>query len=112
MLEKIKNLFIWYHYKKTKLLFWIIAAAVFILMILPIRLILFAAVLKMMKKGSKYHANIQDINKVIIIELVRIIIRENNFNNMSLYFKEHFRPYNFRTLEAETFVKTCKDELS
>lgn len=67
MAEKIKNLFIWYHYKKTKLLFSVIAGLLFALIVLPSRIILFVMLLKIMLKGSKYHANIQDINKVIII---------------------------------------------
>lgn len=76
-------------------------------MILPARLILFCIFLKMMIKGAKYHANIQDINKVIIIELVRIIIRENNLSYMSLFFREHFRPFDFSCGETIIFFKTC-----
>lgn len=87
IIEKVKNIFTWYHYQKTRLFFLILAGCVFALLILPVRLILFCVLLKMMLKGAKYHANIQDINKVIIIELIRIIIRENNFSYMSLFFR-------------------------
>lgn len=45
----------------------IIAGLLIALLVLPIRFILFAVILKQMKKGSKYHANVQDINRVIII---------------------------------------------
>lgn len=81
-------------------------------MILPARIILFCLLLKMMLKGSKYHANIQDINKVIIIELVRIIIRENNFSYMNVFFKEHYRPLDFQNGETVIFFKTCNQLIS
>lgn len=45
----------------------IIAGLLIALLVLPIRFILFAVILKQMRKGSKYHANVQDINRVIII---------------------------------------------
>lgn len=57
---------------------------------------MFAVVIRTMRKGVKYHANIQDINRAIVIELVRIIIRENNFNYTALFFREHFRPIDFK----------------
>lgn len=73
---------------------------------------MFGIVIRTMKKGVKYHANIQDINRAIVIELIRIIIRENNFNYTALFFREHFRPIDFKNAETGVFFKTCNDLLS
>lgn len=86
-IEKTKNLFIWYHFKKTQSLFFILLAVAITILVFPFRFIMCALVIKQMFKGSKYHENIQDLNRLIILELIRIIIRENNMHNMGMFFK-------------------------
>ena len=73
-IEKVKNLFMWHHYDKTKFFCMILLGILLVLKMLPLRLVFLVGILRSLKKGVHYHKHTQDINKVITIELVRVII--------------------------------------
>ena len=74
IVEKIKNIFMWYHYEKTQFFLMLIVTAFMITSILPMRIVCLGVLLKVMRKGKKHHQRTQDINRVILIELIRALI--------------------------------------
>lgn len=85
VIEKFKNLFIWYYYQKTKVFFLILVMILVGLLVLPLRFILLIALFRTMKKGEAYHRKTQEINKMIILQLFRVIVEENNLKNFNHY---------------------------
>lgn len=110
--EKIKNIFMWYHYEKTKFLLTILLLAFAVLSILPLRLLCMGLLLRTMRKGMKYHQVTQDINRVIIIELLRTIIDENNYGYVKIFFKDHARNFDASNQETQAFFRKTRDCLS
>lgn len=64
--EKTKNVFIWYHYEKTKLLFLGLLGLLLLFVCIPFRLIAIFLLFNSIKKGLKYHNRVQDINCIVL----------------------------------------------
>jgi hypothetical protein len=62
----VKNLFLWYHHRKTKELLLLVLAVLAVLLFVPVRLILLGALWRMFRKGLNHQLRVREINKVIL----------------------------------------------
>ena len=85
IIEKIKNLFTWYYYEKTKVFFLFLLLALAAFIVLPLRFIMLVGLFKSMGKGKIYHKRTQEFNKIIIYELFKVVINENHLKVMQQY---------------------------
>lgn len=53
-IEKIKNIIVWYHHKKSYLVFVLLLFILIIITFIPVRLILLLIVLKTFQSGRKF----------------------------------------------------------
>ena len=74
MCEKVKNIFSWYHHRKTKELLLLLLAILVVIIFLPIKLMLLIVVFKMFQRGLTHRVRAREMNKVIIFEIFHKII--------------------------------------
>lgn len=108
----MKNLFCWYHHKKTKWLFLVFLTAFFALFFLPLRFLAFLAVVKMCAGGKERYLRVQRQNKDIVMEMMKIVIEEEDLVNMREYLDSPLKIIDKKMGEYNTFEKKIKENLT
>ena len=65
-IEKVKNIFKWYHHKKTRIVYIGLVLFLVIIVFIPIRFILLVVVYKTFKKGQVYYEKTKIYNEKVI----------------------------------------------
>ena len=107
--EKIKNIFMWYHHRKTKELLLLIITILTVLLFIPIRLLALACLFKFFKKGLSHHLRTRELNKVILFEIIHRIIEENGLTEAKAWMLNRNIPYNKNGYEYSNFEKKVKE---
>ena len=74
-IEKVKNLFTWYHYKKSHVFFCLMLLALVIIIFIPIKVILIYMLYKMFKSGKKFSEKTMRHNQTVLKEVFLLCIK-------------------------------------
>ena len=80
--EKVKNIFTWYHHKKTYLVLKIVTLTFLAVTFLPLRYIVLFGLLRMFNRGREYHNKVQRYNSILVNEIFKICVAENGLENI------------------------------
>jgi hypothetical protein len=101
--EKIKNIFLWYHHRKTKEMLIVISILLAVLIFIPIKLILLIGIYKMFRRGLIYRTKVRETNKIILVELFHSILEEHNLQEYKAFLIDRNRPFEKKSLEYAHF---------
>jgi len=65
-IEKVKNIFTWYHYKKSHIVFYMLLLFLIVIIFVPIKVILVYLLYKQFKKGATYSEKTMKHNQAIL----------------------------------------------
>lgn len=86
--EKVKNIFLWYHHRKTKELLFLLLAVLAVIVFVPIKLLLLGAVYKMFRRGLNHRTRTREINKYILMEIFQNLVEEFNLVEIKAFIIE------------------------
>jgi hypothetical protein len=72
--EKVKNLFSWYHHRKTQWLFLLLLASFAACLFLPLRAIALLALTATAINGWHHHSRLCMRNQFVVMALLRLVI--------------------------------------
>ena len=103
LIEKIKNFFTWEHHRKTYDIFVGLLVVLAVVLLVPIRPIMLFAWYRTLRKGLSYRNRTRTLNRLILSEVFRIFVDENNFNDMKPYLLHPSEPINKKLTEYPVF---------
>lgn len=99
----------WYHHKKTRILYLGLVAVLIVIIFVPVRVILVVAIYQAFKKGKNYQAHTQKYNEQVVHELYLLTIKENKLEDTMLpYLNLDTKPLNKNLPEYQLFEKKSK----
>jgi hypothetical protein len=72
--EKAKNLFCWYHHRKTKWLFLVLLCLFLLLFLLPLRAMAVIGLAVMCQRGWNRQGKIYQRNQFVVLAVLRLIV--------------------------------------
>ena len=112
MCEKIKNIFCWFHHRKTKQLLLLFITILAIIIFVPIKLVLLYAIFKMFKRGLSHRQRTKELNKVILVEIFQKLIDENNIIEAKAWMVNRNIPYTRQSYDYINFQKKIREWMS
>lgn len=109
--EKIKNIFVWYHHRKTKFIFAILIGALLVISFVPVRVLLVFGLYKLLKNGLCHKRKTNEVNRMIVSEVLHICIEENGLEEMRQYELQKLRILDKKHNDYITFERKAKDYL-
>jgi len=110
-LEKVKNLFTWYHHKKTRIVYLGLVGVLFVVVFVPIRFLLLIVVYKKFKKGKLYYRQTIEYNEAVVSEIFSLTQRENKLTDMGQYLSNDGKLLNKKDPDYLVFEKKVKENL-
>lgn len=95
--EKVKNVFSWYHHRKTRELLVLVLGVLGVILFVPIRLVLLLVVYKMFRRGLTHRVRTREINKYILMEIFQNLVEEFNLPEMKSFILEQNKPFDRRS---------------
>lgn len=103
--EKAKNLFCWYHHRKTRWLFLVLLGLLVLLSLVSLRFLALVALMRMFHKGRQHYAKLQQLNQVIVYSLLRITVEEEGLASLRENFEDPARFFDRRNSEFAVFER-------
>lgn len=110
--EKAKNLFCWYHHRKTRWLFLVLLALFCALFFLPLRALAVIGLVLTCNKGWQHHAKVFQRNQIVVFAILRLIAEEEGLSSLRENFEDTKRPYDKRSSEYAAFERKAREGLA
>jgi hypothetical protein len=104
----VKNIFTWYHHKKSKIVYLGLVTVLVVIVFVPIRFILLVAVYKKFKKGKRYFAKTKEYNELVVNEIFLMTAKESKIEDFFQYLSNDSKALNKKDSDYLVFEKKVK----